>query len=60
MELMACGIVSDTTSLLGLKTSATSSFFSVAFLGTMVVVLDQEPVYREKCVKLDKYDLLQR
>jgi hypothetical protein len=60
MESMACGIVSDTTSPSGLETSATSSFFLVAFLGTMVVILDQKPVYKEKCIKLDKCDSLQR
>jgi hypothetical protein len=60
MESMACSIVSDTTSPFGLETSTTSSFFLVAFLGAMVVILDQKPVYREKCIKLDKCDSLQR
>jgi hypothetical protein len=51
MESMACGVVSDITTSSGLELSTISSLFLGAFLGSMIPVLDQKPVYRGNVYK---------
>jgi hypothetical protein len=51
MESMECGVVSDITSPSGLEPSEISSLFLGAFLGAMIPVLGQKPVYRESAYK---------
>jgi hypothetical protein len=51
MESMACGVASDITYPSGIEPSVISLLFLGAFLGAMIPVLDQKPVYRESVYK---------